>query len=514
MKGRISLIPSIADVLFVTVFVRLLFSGESLLTDGDTGLHIRAGYVILDTLSVPTHDMFSYISPPLPWTAHEWLSEVIMALLHGSFGLTGVVVFFTIFISLVYFVLFKVIRTSGGNILAATAVTALVIVSSNFHWLARPHIFSFLLVVVWYYLLDLYQYRATNRLYLLPLLMLLWVNLHGGFILGFVLTGIYLVGNLLGAFGSDEGERGRCRERARGLALISFACLVAALANPITYHILLFPFDMASDKVLMDSVSEFRSPDFHRFMFFKYLLYMMIAIFAVSRTPLKPIEVFLVLFFLHMSLYSVRHVTIFAIIVAPIVVRQLDLLLERRDGRFSRFLKKRSERFAAIDASVRGGVWPAVAVAAALVFVPAAGVEYGFGKDRKPVAAVEFLKREKIPGNVFNNDEFGDYIIYTAWPDYKVFFDGRSDMYGPERIKEYLEVVKVRPGLEAVFEKYDINWVIHPSGSPLSMFLLLRDDWSIIYSDGVTDIFLGDRPENGELLEKYKGVRPVVFTEG
>jgi hypothetical protein len=82
-KKKVSLvIPSIADILFISILFYLSFVGtKGLLGDGDTGYHIRAGEFIIDTLSVPKHDMFSFLTPPLPWTAHEWLSEVIMAVL-------------------------------------------------------------------------------------------------------------------------------------------------------------------------------------------------------------------------------------------------------------------------------------------------------------------------------------------------------------------------------------------------------------------------------------------------
>ena len=116
-KNKFSfLIPSIADFLFLAIFLHISLNvGKSLLGDGDTGYHIRAGEYILNTLSIPRYDMFSYLSPPLPWTAHEWLSEVIMAIIHRSFGLTGIVIFFAFLIALASYLLFKII-SSDNNI--------------------------------------------------------------------------------------------------------------------------------------------------------------------------------------------------------------------------------------------------------------------------------------------------------------------------------------------------------------------------------------------------------------
>lgn len=97
-------LPSIADILFaVLLFYLATSAGNGLLADGDTGYHIRAGEYILNTFSIPRQDIYSFITPPLQWTAHEWLSEVIMALIHRAAGLTGVVVFFSCLIAVTYY---------------------------------------------------------------------------------------------------------------------------------------------------------------------------------------------------------------------------------------------------------------------------------------------------------------------------------------------------------------------------------------------------------------------------
>jgi len=140
-------------------------------------------------------------------------------------------------------------------------------------------------------------------------------------------------------------------------------------------------------------------------------------------------------------------------------------------------------------------------------------MEYKFDEKKLPVDAVQFMKKEKINGNMFNNDEFGDYIIYAAWPEYKVFFDGRSDMYGVKRMKEYIKVVRIEQGWDEVLKKYNINWIIYNANSPLSQFLLERSDWKLIYADKVADIFVKNSIENQPLIKKYTNVKPVVVED-
>ena len=507
------LIPSLADIMFVSLFLLLSLSvNKGLLNDCDTGYHIKAGEYIIDTLLIPKHDIFSFISPPLPWTAHEWLSEVIMAAIHRAAGLTGVVIFFSFMISLVYYLMFKIIRVYNGNILAASFITLLVLVTSQTHWLARPHIFSLLLMVVWYYLLDKYQYQHKDCLYFLAPIMLLWVNLHGGFMAGFILIGIYLFGNVVMFITSEDSKRVLHRQKAGKLGLLTAVCLLVCLINPYTYHILLFPFKLASNQFLMDNVSEFLSPNFHNLSvkFFEFFMLLALSLFALSRIRLNIIELTLILLFTHMSLYSARYIPLFAIIVAPVLVKQAEPMLEQSGGKFISFFKKRASNISLIDASARGYLWPILAVALVAVLVAKGKIEHSFDEKIKPVAAVEFLKKETLHGNMFDNDEFGDYIIYAAWPQYKVFFDGRSDMYGTDIAKEYLKVRNFEQEWEKIIEKYDISWIIYNANSVFSRFLLQNNDWKLIYADKVANIFLKDIPENQRLIEKYSNVEPVI----
>jgi len=505
------LIPSIADVIFISLFLFLSFSaGKGLLNDGDTGYHIRAGEYIIDTLSIPKHDIFSFLSPPLPWTAHEWLSEVIMALIHRVSGLSGIVIFFSFIISLVYYLLFKIIRTKKDDIILTVFIVLLVLAASQVHWLARPHIFSLVLMVLWYFLLDKYQYEQKNYLYLLPPMMLLWVNLHGGFLAGFILIGIYLFSNVVNFITSKGASRDIYKKRARYFGFITVVCLFVSLINPFGYRILLFPFNLVSNTFIMDHVGEFMSPNFHEPTPFKYLLLLMIATFAVSRIKTNWIELLLILMFTNMSLYSVRYIPLFSIIVAPILLKQIGPLLEKTNGRLFKFFKKRAENISEIDASARAYLWPVAAVVLIVILAMAGKIDFKFNEKTKPVAAVEFLKNEYIKGNMFDNDEFGDYIIYAAWPKYKVFVDGRSDMYGVDILKEYLKLVRVKPGWEEVLKKYNFSWIIYNANSTLSVVLMERDDWKLIYADKVANIFVKDIPENRYLIEKYPGVELVI----
>ena len=507
-------LPSISDLIFFTVLFYLSsYTKSGMLGDGDTGYHIRAGEYIIKTLSIPKVDIFSFHNPPLPWTAHEWLSEVIMAMIHNNFGLTGVVVFFSFILALSCYLILKILRTYQTNILATVVIIILVIGSSTIHWLARPHVFSLLFMVIWYYLLESWHYDRMNRLYFLPPIMLLWVNLHGGFLGGFMLLGAYFIGNLANMLIASPPERNQYKQKCRQLGLIIGGCILVCLINPRGYHILFFPFNLVSNKFLMDHVAEFLSPNFHEMLPFKYLLLLMIAILAASRKRLDAVEILLVLLFTNMALYSARYIPLFALIVAPIITRQTDHLPVLPDNAFTRFFRKRAQNLSKIDSSTKGYLWPVAATLVVVIAVMSGKIHHNFDNEKKPVAAVEFLKKEHITGNMFDNDEFGDYIIYSTWPDYMVFFDGRSDMYGTAMMKEYFRITSFKPGWEQILDKYKINWIIYNTDSTFTQFLLQRADWHLIYADKVASIFVKNIPDNRYLIDKYAQVQPVIVED-
>ena len=498
-------------MVFLSVFLFLaLQQGQVLLRDGDTGYHIRTGEYIIHNWTIPEQDIFSFRSPPLPWTAHEWLAEIVMALVHRAAGLTGTVIFFAFLIATTYLLLFRMLRQESRDLLLGTLIVCLAAVSSTPHWLARPHIFSLVLTVIWYHLLNEFQYRQNNRLLFLPLLTLLWVNLHGGYIVGIVLLGIYMAGNLMASITSREPDAQRSLQKSKTLLLVMIACILVSTLNPQGYHILLFPFKVTSDKFLMDHVQEFLSPNFHEPLPFKYLLLLTIAILAWSRPAVNWIELLLILTFTYMALYSVRYITLFAIITAPILIRLIDQMKIGLPAKLRKFLDERSTGLSQIEGQTKGYFWSMAGVIAVIALGAAGNIQYKFSEKSYPVDGVAFLKKENVSGNTFTHDDFGDYLIYAAWPQRKVFVDGRTDMYGSERLKEYLTLAHAMPGWREIVDKYAFSSILFDTQSPLANALAEDKNWQLVYSDPLASIFLRKDGRNQHLVNKYPHVSLAV----
>jgi len=502
-------IPSIAQMSFLIVFITCFtVSGSFLLGDGDTGYHIRAGEIILKDQAVPRHDPFSFIAPTLPWTAHEWLSEVVMAVVHKALGIQGIVFLFALLLAATYWLLFRAIRSRNRNILVDLLILVLVLLSSRIHWLARPHVFSLLLIVVLYQVLTLHQEDRPNYLYVIPPMMLLWVNLHGGFIVGFLFMGIFLSGYFLGFLGSTGEERSVSANKAKQLSLVCAASVLAACVNPFGVQAFLFPFRVVSETYLMDHVHEFLSPNFHGFAPYRYLLLFMIGLLGLSKTRLAFTELILVLLFTSMSLYSMRYIPLCAIVYAPILSRHGDILVQQYEGRGSKLLQQRSSVYGKIDNSAKGYAIPLV-VLVVFAGLAAGKIPVRFTEKMAPTAAIDFLRANPIQGNMFNNDEIGDYVIYWLYPRYKVFIDGRSDMYGEPILKEYFKATAIEQGWKEILAKYDINYILYYTDSVLVRHLLTDAGWRQIYADNVASIFLRNTPENAKTIARYAPDRSV-----
>jgi hypothetical protein len=348
-----------------------------------------------------------------------------------------------------------------------------------------------LLFIITYYLLEQFQSRHIQSLYFLPLLILFWVNLHGGFISGFILISIYLIGNLVKFVLSRNGDKELYRQKTQVLALALLTCLFVSLLNPYGLDVMLYPIKLISQKLIIDRMAEFQSPNFHHLLLVpsKYFLLLMILLIGILKKNLDVIEILLIILFANMALFSQRFIPLFCVVAAPIFVRNAQWIFNQTKSRFGDVFQKKSNDIYLMDASASGYLWLVAGILILTLGVATNRIEHKFDESRKPVQAVNFLKKVSLKGNMFNDDEFGDYIIYSANPQYKVFIDSRVDMYGVDHFKDYLTVVYFKPGWENIIEKYNINWVIFDADSILSRHLMGRNDWKLIYSDKVA-IFL------------------------
>lgn len=186
--GCLGFLPGLRAVIFCALFLAVIWHGPEMLNmDGDTGRHLTVGALILDSGRVPTVDVFSVTRQGAPFTAHEWLSEVIYTLAYRALGLNGVVLLAALLIAGAFSLVLDEMLRRNVLLLAAIFFTLLAVSVSGLHWLTRPHLFTWVLIGLWARELDQIARGNGRHWWRLPAIMLVWANLHGAFVYGFVI---------------------------------------------------------------------------------------------------------------------------------------------------------------------------------------------------------------------------------------------------------------------------------------------------------------------------------------
>jgi len=484
--------PSLADLLLVSLIGWLFVAGQGwavLLADGDTGWHIRTGEWILETRSIPDQDLFSFSRASEAWYAWEWLSDVLFALLHRWWGLAGVAALAGCTLALGALAVFRYTLWRGAQPLVALAATLLCTGASSIHYLARPHVFTLLLMPVAWWMVERDRRQPGRAVWWLVPISALWVNLHSGF---FALPTCLA---LLSAGLAMEALVGRSPWTAcRRYALLAAATLAASLANPygigLHRHIARY---LTSDWI-RSAVDEFQSPRFRgeSLLQFELLLVaaLLVAGWLASRRRLA--DALLVVAWAHLALSSVRHVPLFVLLAAPLVAAEASGLWRAwAQGRPARSTPRILWEFGAdLEPGFRRmSAWSAVAGAAAILLTPASKWPRDFPEAKFPVSLTRTASVHWDGSRVFTSDQWGDYLIYHRWPRLRVFIDGRSDFYGPELGSEYLKLMEGRPGWDNLLEKHDFGLVLIPSQWPLAALLDRHPGWHRAASDRLAVLY-------------------------
>lgn len=462
-------------VLLSMVFV--LAVRQSVSIDPDLWWHLKAGEQIIDTRSVPHTDDYSFTKQGSEWVAHEWLSEVIMAGLYRLSGLAGLVTVFSLIIVIALWLIYR--RCEGKPYVAGIAILLAAAASSPLFGV-RPQMLTLLLASIYIVLLERFDPKENSRrLWWLVPLMLLWVNLHAGFALGLALIGLYVVRAVL------DGEWGHVRP------LLSVLILSAAVVplNPNGFRMFSYPYETLTSSSMAAFIQEWHSPDFHQLMYLPLaiLLLSTFAAMALSPTRARLGEIFLVLITALGALRSVRHIPIFSLFAAPVLAKHLWAIAKERG--WDQTLTGVETRPNPIKLLINVILLLAPLVLGASRLWHFASHQRDYVSLRNPVAAVEFLKSQRLPGPIYNRYGWGGYLIYQLYPEYRVYIDGRADVYGDAFFTEAMQTYDGLENWRAPLNQYGVQTIIIDADVALSSLLRSDKEWSKVYEDKQAVIF-------------------------
>ncbi len=515
------LLPSVRDIIFILLFWSLLAGPLSNrpLADSDIGWHIRTGELILATHSLPRTDPFSSTMQGQPWFAWEWLYDILLGILHRAGGLNGVVWLCGLLVATIFALLFSQLLQRGTGLPLAILLMLLAEAASTIHLYARPHIVSWLFSLLWFVALERWESREHGKLprwmlWFFPASMLLWVNLHGGWLFGIVLLGIYILAAFVESVREQDAFAAiRTAHRARAMAVAWVVSAAATLVNPFGWRLHAHIYRYLSDRYLMNRIDEFKSPDFHGWAerCFAIILILVLIAFAGHRKKLRLSHLLVVLLAVYAGFYSSRNLPVssmlLVLVAGPMLWENFTSLADKPGAwqwvrRCTVRISSFSDRMGAQEMQLRGHLWPVLSVAFAFAICLHGGwlgsrqlIQAEFDPKKMPVAAVTFLQKEfegKQPSTepVFSTDAWGGYLIYRMNPERKVVIDDRHDLYGSGRIRQYLILTQAEQGWKSVLEQWQIRTALLPTDSTLANLLReLPRAWRVAYEDKVAVVF-------------------------
>jgi hypothetical protein len=478
-------IPRLRDILFLAIFTAAILLGPRMLNmDGDLPRHLAIGKYVLQGNPPPTADIFSHTREGIPFAPHKWLSGVLFYLVYLLNAEKGIVIISAIALAVTFLLIYTDRSKQAASNLTVLFITAWGAAVTSLHWIARPHLFTMLLLAIWIILTDRLARGEKLRWWVFAGLMLVWNNIHGEYISGLLITLSYLAGWVWDYLSNREKT---LPGTGKQLGLVLGASLIVTILNPISLRAWTTVTTWLGNDYLMEKTQETVPPNFLNSEFYILLALIGFSIFilAAKRESISTGQSFMFAGFTVMVLTSARNVHIYGII-APFV-----LAVPLAEIASFPFLKKIEEKIHTTEKSLRGILYPIAITVTAIIALnfSSLGQAQQFSPSYFPINAVEWLKSNPQQGRMFNPFDWGGYISFTIWPENKVFIDSQGDVYGESFIREYEQVTNLNGNWQGILDKYHVDWAIIPINWPLNG-ALQTEGWQQVYIDETTIILI------------------------
>jgi len=475
---------TIARVFPLIILIEIFCMGVRPTTDPDMWWHLRTGELIL-AHGIPQYDTFSFTAAGHEVVAHEWASQAFMWLVYSAADLPGLAVAFALLPALAFGLVY---RACEGRPYLAGALVGLGAFTASPWYGVKPQLFN-LVFLASFVLVLAHARRAATRTVLLalPLLTVVWANLHSGYLVGIALLLVYVVGETIDLTLGRTPLLARDRRDVRVLLVVALACLVAALLNPNGIRLVGYALDTLRTPVFREHIAEWRSPEFRRPAYWAFGAMLALVALVLTLAPRRPTatESLLVLGGTAAGLASARHIPLFAVLVAPVLARYTVLLLDRaRDSRIAGALRFPSPRAGPIGPLVLAGVivlapfWSAAKLRANADVIAS----------RYPVAAVDFLARTGLlTEHGYNPYDWGGYLIWRRVP---VFIDGRAEVYGAAFFEYHLKTALGAADWTVPLDEQRCAYALVKRDGPEAAVLRTSSAWCERYADAIARVFV------------------------
>jgi len=489
--------------------VFILAFGLSLrkINEMDLGFHIRAGQWILEHRSWPRTDPFTYTVSDHPYIDLHWLYQLMLGGFYRLGGCPALVLSNAIFILAAFFIVMAAAYSHLRSALALAPLLLIGVLASEIRFMLRPETMSWIFIALILYLLERYCRGQSSPLWILPLIHLLWVNMQGLFILGWVILGCFIVGGIL--------QTGRLDRR---LLFWSLASVLVCFANPYFHQGVLFPLSLltrlSGENPFGRNISELTSPwrlnlrlslpYYPRVSLWAYYGFSVFSIgalvFTLRRYRIREFLIFASFFIL--SVQAIRNIPFFILVAIPVTARSMaeftamfssSVKNRKQNSLFpavlSFFRKTRTRRVISVVVILFSLGMSLCVITSRYYIIDRRAVRFGWSLSNAvlPVGAADFLIEKKITGPIFNHLNYGGYLMWKIGQP--VLIDGRLEVMGEKFYKEYLTGERDLAGL---LKKYPSDVVIFPFLVQRSWLQQLRrmPGWRLVYFDHTSAVFL------------------------
>jgi hypothetical protein len=447
--------------------------------DPDIWWHLRTGQWILEHHAIPRIDTFSSFAAGKPWQAYSWLFEVLVYKLYSTFGLLGIV-FYTGFLTVaVTAALYHMLRRLQRDFSLVVLLTFAGAMCMGHLYTPRPWLFTILFFILE---LDiLMQVRRTGRvreLFWLPAIFALWCNLHIQFFDGLVLLALASAESLSPSHLKTAGRR----VHPLAIPAVSLACILTTFLNPYGPSLYKVAYELNAQTDVLNLINELKAVPFRDLADFILLLLALAGSAALARVPrLLPFETALFAFAAFVSFRSQRDVWVLATVAVAILAARLPGSDKAKD-------------------STHASVGPLAAVAAALAVVVACKVAHVDNTSLRnqmslvePVQAVEFIQQRHFAGPLYNDFNWGGYVIFHL-QNLPASVDGRTALMGEQHLNRAVATVGAQPGWSTDPQLAAAGTVLLPASAPLATLLQMDARFHLVYHDKTAMVFVAHQP--------------------
>jgi hypothetical protein len=470
--------------------------------------HLKAGEIIVTTRSIPKTDLFSFTAAGHPFILQNWLAEVIYYATYRAGGLALLVALNAMLLVAALLPVYHLCRQATDRLKLSVISALLPAVLLLYFGSVRSQVFSFALFSAFYWVLSTYRGRQRDLLWTLPLMMIVWVNVHGAFVLGLGLITLFLGCEMARciAYG-DRADTLSSRELGR----LGFLTTVATLVNPETFRIYAYVRAVATNPASQALVLEWQPPRINELagiiLFYGPFFITLLVLLGAGRKP-EFVDLVLVLTFSILGLSAVRNGVWFALIAAPVLARYYPTIdfsavtMTLRRLRIGKALLNWLATRRKTVPPIRYRLNRQIAVLMLTIVVLVSPWVYphlgnpAFGntlwETSTPVGAMDYIQQHALQGNIFHPQIYGDYLIWRLWPEQRSFIDGRVHLFDDSVIRDYRLSFHDSHWDERL-ARYDIKYLLLSKDEDENRMMIetarASSAWQSVYEDSGSILF-------------------------